>query len=69
MPHYFSAMPDDQKKKINETPLTIYICEGEETEIKAWFKTINIAGIPLNHQEISNAVYSGSICYKGERRI
>ena len=54
MTNSFSSMPDDQKKKINETPLTIYICEGEETEIKAWFKTINIAGIPLNRQEISN---------------
>lgn len=57
--HYFAAMPEDLRKKINETPLTIYICEGEESEIKAWFRTINIAGIPLNHQEISNAVYSG----------
>lgn len=67
MPHYFSAMPDDQKKKINETPLTIYIC-GEETEIKAWFKTINIAGIPLNHQEISNAVYSGPFVTKARKK-
>ena len=69
MPHYFSAMPDDQKKKINETPLTIYICEGEETEIKAWFKTINIAGIPLNHQEISNAIYSGSFVTKAKEEF
>ncbi len=57
--HYFNALPADQIKKINETKLTVYICEGEESEIKAWFKTINIAGIPLNQQEISNAVYSG----------
>ena len=60
LPHYFSAMSEDQVKKINKTPLTIYICEGEESEIKEWFKTINISGIPLNHQEISNAVYCGS---------
>jgi 5-methylcytosine-specific restriction endonuclease McrA len=59
MPHYYAALPDDQVKRIKETKLTIYICEGEETEIKEWFRTINIAGIPLNHQEISNAVYSG----------
>lgn len=69
MPHYFSAMPDDQKKKINETTLTIYICEGEETEIKAWFKTINIAGIPLNHQEVSNAVYSGPFVTKAKEEF
>lgn len=59
LPHYFRRMPADEQKKINETTLTIYICEGEESEIKEWFRTINIAGIPLNHQEISNAVYSG----------
>jgi len=33
--------------------------EGEESEIKEWFKTINIAGIPLNDQELLNAIYSG----------
>lgn len=59
LPHYFKALSEDKRKKIEETKLTIYICEGEESEIKAWFKTINIAGIPLNHQEVSNAVYSG----------
>ena len=62
-PHYYNAMPDDQRKKFDETALTIYICEGEESEIKEWFKTINIAGIPLNKQEIANAVYSGPLCY------
>lgn len=60
LPHYFKALSEDKIKKIKETKLTIYICEGKESEIKAWFKTINIAGIPLNHQEVSNAVYSGS---------
>lgn len=69
MPHYFSRMPADEKKKIRETPLTIYICEGEESEIKSWFKTINIAGIPLNHQEISNAVYSGSFVTKAKEEF
>jgi len=65
-PHYFKALPDNLKKKINETTLTIYICEGEEDEIKAWFKTINIAGIPLNAQEISNAIYSGPFVTKAK---
>jgi len=32
---------------------------GVEKEIKEWFKTINIAGIPLNEQELLNAVFSG----------
>ncbi len=41
------------------TKLTIYVCEGEESEIKEWFKTINIAGVSLNEQELLNAIYSG----------
>jgi len=69
MPHYFAALPEDQKKRINETALTIYICEGEETEIKEWFKTINIAGIPLNKQEVSNAVYSGPFVTKAKEEF
>ena len=36
-----------------------YICEGTETEIKEWFKIINIGGIKLNEQETLNAIYSG----------
>ncbi len=55
----FSSLPADLKVKLLKTPLTIYICEGEESEIKEWFKTINIAGIPLNEQELLNAIYSG----------
>jgi len=56
---YFSGMPIDKKKSILETKLLIYECEGEESEIKEWFKTINIAGVPLNEQELLNAIYSG----------
>ena len=69
LPHYFGAMPEDQERKIRETKLTIYICEGEESEIKEWFKTINIAGIPLKHQEIANAVYSGPFVTKAKEEF
>lgn len=58
-PQYFEGMAEDKKRKIMETKLLIYECEGTESEIKEWFKTINIAGIPLNDQELLNAVYSG----------
>ena len=34
--------------------------QGDISEIKAWFKTINIAGVPLNEQELSNAIHSGT---------
>ncbi|MFA5073742.1 MAG: DUF262 domain-containing protein [Nitrospirota bacterium] len=59
MEQYFSGMAKDKKTKILETTLLIYECEGTESEIKEWFKTINIAGVPLNDQELLNAVYSG----------
>jgi len=59
MEQYFGGMAKDKKIRILETKLLIYECEGTESEIKEWFKTINIAGIPLNDQELLNAVYSG----------
>lgn len=59
MPQYFSGLSEDKQQKILNTPLAIYICSGEESEIKEWFKTINIAGVPLNEQELRNAIYSG----------
>ncbi len=59
MEQYFEGLPLDKQEKILNSKLTIYICEGEESEIKEWFKTINIAGIPLNNQELLNAIYSG----------
>ena len=59
MEQYFDGLTLDKQEKILNSKLTIYICEGEESEIKEWFKTINIAGIPLNNQELLNAIYSG----------
>src|SRR5260221_4260052 len=56
---HFSGLAQVLKDKILNAPLLAYICEGEEPEIKDWFKTINIAGVPLKPQEILNAVYSG----------
>lgn len=56
---YFSGLPEEARQCIADSKLLIYECEGEEGEIKEWFKTINIAGIPLNEQETLNAVYSG----------
>lgn len=56
---YFSGLANDLRTKIETTPLLIYECEGEESEIKEWFKTINIVGLPLRQQEVYNAVYCG----------
>ena len=60
MEQYYDGLADDLKEKVSGAKLTIYVCEGEESEIKEWFKTINIAGVPLNEQELLNAIYSGT---------
>lgn len=66
MEQYFRSIASDKQSKILETKLLIYECEGTETEIKEWFKTINIAGVPLNQQELLNAVYSGQFVTLGK---
>lgn len=58
-PKYFDSLPTDQQAKVRDSKLLIYECEGTETEIKQWFETINIAGVPLKPQELLNAIYSG----------
>jgi len=55
----FSSLGKHLQEQILDSELLVYECEGTETEIKDWFRTINIAGVPLNDQEIRNAVYSG----------
>jgi uncharacterized protein with ParB-like and HNH nuclease domain len=55
----FDSIAKDKQDKIMNSDLLVYHCEGEESEIKEWFKTINIAGVPLNEQELLNSIYSG----------
>lgn len=55
----FSSLPAEQRNLILESELLVYVCTGTEKEIKEWFQTINIAGEPLNTQELRNAIYSG----------
>lgn len=59
IPKYFDSLPSDQQVRLRESKLLIYECEGTETEIKQWFETINIAGVPLSPQELLNAIFSG----------
>lgn len=66
MQQYFTALAPEQQEKILNTPLTIYVCDGEENEIKQWFKTINISGVALNEQELLNAIYSGPFVTKAK---
>ena len=65
-PKNFDSLPVDQKDLILKAKLLIYECEGTETEIKQWFQTINIAGVPLNEQELLNAIYSGPFVTAGK---
>ena len=60
MEQYFEGIAKNKQEKIIQTKLLIYECEGAESEIKDWFQTINTAGVPLNEQEIFNAIYSGT---------
>jgi hypothetical protein len=62
----FSSLPAEAREKILESPLLVYHCQGTEKEIKEWFDTINIAGIPLNSQERLNAIYSGPFTTKAK---
>lgn len=63
---HFDSLPQDLRQKILETELLVYECEGTESEIKEWFKTINIVGVPLNEQELLNAIYSGPFVTLGK---
>src|ERR1051325_5095266 len=55
-PKYFDSLAADEQAKIRGAQLLIYECEGRESEIKEWFQTINIAGVPLSDQELLNAI-------------
>ena len=69
MEQYFDGLAYDLQEKILNSQLTIYICEGEESEIKEWFKTINIVGVPLNNQELLNSIYSGPFVTKSREEF
>jgi len=68
-PKNFDSLPADQQAKILDSKLLIYECEGAESEIKQWFETINIAGVPLTPQELLNAIYSGPFVTKAKEEF
>jgi hypothetical protein len=63
----FSALPEDKRNRILGSPLTIYVCEGTESEIKQWFETINIVGMKLTEQEKRNAIFSGKFVTEAKK--
>jgi hypothetical protein len=66
---YFSGLAKDKQEKILNSEILVYECEGTETEIKEWFKIINTVGVPLNDQELLNAVYSGKFVTLGKEEF
>lgn len=69
MEQYFGGIAADKQSRILDAQLLMYECEGTESEIKEWFRTINIAGVPLNNQELLNAVYSGPFVTLGKEEF
>ena len=65
----FFNQPEDIQKRILDYELTVYVCEGEHSEKLEWFKTINIAGKPLNEQEILNAIFAGPFVSDAKRHF
>lgn len=66
---YFHNLTDDQKKVILNYELTVYICEGLDSEKLEWFRTINIAGEKLTEQELRNAIYTGPWLADAKKRF
>jgi hypothetical protein len=66
MEQFFGGLAKDKQEIILDSTILVYECDGTETEIKEWFKTINTVGVPLNDQELLNAVYSGPFTTLGK---
>lgn len=64
---YAHNLSKDQIEKIENYKLTVYICEGTDSEKLEWFRTVNIAGEKLTDQELRNAVYAGSFVSDAKR--
>lgn len=62
----FSSLPLEAQALLTESDLLVYECEGTEKEIKEWFQTINISGVPLTKQELLNSIYSGPFITKAK---
>jgi hypothetical protein len=56
---YFYNLQADERERVLDYVLMVYLCSGTDSEKLDWFETINIAGAQLTEQELRNAVYSG----------
>lgn len=58
--HNLKTRDKETADKFLSYKLLIYVCKGTIAERLDWFRVINIAGKPLNDQELLNANYVGS---------
>ena len=56
---YFFNLEPDEAAAFNDYVLDIYVCDGAPSEVLAWFRIINIAGVELSAQELRNTAYTG----------
>lgn len=58
-PMFFVNLTAERQQQILDYELFVYACDGTDGDKLDWFKVINIAGKPLNDQELRNAIYTG----------
>lgn len=56
---YIDSLDSDDRARVENAKMTVYICEGDASEVQEWFTTVNIKGVELTPQEILNASYHG----------
>lgn len=66
---YFHNLTKEEKEKILNYEIDVYICEGSDRERLDWFETINIAGEKLTRQELLNINYTGRWLSDAKRRF
>ncbi|MBQ0114275.1 MAG: DUF262 domain-containing protein [Bacteroidales bacterium] len=64
---YFHNLTEQEKNKILDYELMVYVCSGDDRERLDWFETINIAGERLTAQELRNAIYAGPFVSDAKR--
>lgn len=55
----FPNLTSDEQERFLDYELLVYRCSGPDSEKLDWFRTINIAGVKLEEQELLNATYYG----------
>ena len=56
---FFHNLTTEERDRILNYEIDVYICEGSDRERLDWFETINIAGEKLTKQELLNINYTG----------